>query len=115
MQNQIEPETPADADSETPAFEPAPELKREVAEPTQPLSPEAASQIEGQLRGIDSVRIRVLGDNAAPGRDVAAHLLAKGFAVDVTLAERMMPPPLTRHVFRFQGRTAILTIAPDLP
>lgn len=104
-------------DQNQPGFEPAPDLSREGmdAVPANPLPPEVASQIEAQLRGIDAVNIRVLGDDPSAGRDIAAHLAAKGFAVDVTMAERMIPPPLSRHVFRFQGRTAILTVAPDLP
>ncbi|WP_136683787.1 hypothetical protein [Falsirhodobacter xinxiangensis] len=104
-------------DQNQPGFEPAPDLSREGFEKVQanPLPPEVASQIEGQLRGIDSVNVRVLGDDPSAGHDIAAHLAAKGFAVDVTLAERMIPHPLSRHVFRFQGRTAILTVAPDLP
>lgn len=104
MQDQNQPEQ---------AFDAAPDLRREL--PANPLPPEAAGQIEAQLRGIDAVNVRVLGDDPTAGHDVAAHLANKGYAVEVTMAERMVPPPLSRHVFRFQGRTAILTIAPDLP
>lgn len=113
MQKQIQPEIPVESGSETPLFDPAPQLGR--APEISPLPPEAAVQIEAQLRGIDAVTVRVLGDDPAAGHDVAAHLAAKGFSVDVTMAEQMVPPPLSRHVFRFQGRRAILTIAPDLP
>ena len=113
MQDEIRPVRPAVSNANDAEFQPAPDLTR--APPAEPLSPAVAAQIEAQLRGIDSVQVRVLGDDPSPGRDVAAHLVAKGYKVDISMAERMMPPPLHRHVFRFQGRRAILTIAPDLP
>lgn len=104
-----EPETPKGAE-----FDPAPDLKRPARfEGAEPLSPETASLIEGHLRGVDSVHVRVIGDDPGEGRNIAAHLLAKGFAVELTTGERMVPYPLSRHVFRYDGRTALLTLAPD--
>lgn len=80
-----------------------------------PLDSATAALLDSHLRAIDTVRIRVLGDDPAASVPVEAHLLAKGLGVEVSLADRMIPPPLHRYVFRYQGRTAFLTIAPDLP
>jgi len=85
------------------------------ATPVTPLDSTTAALLDSHLRAIDTVRIRVLGDDASASRPVEAHLLAKGLGVEVSLAEKMIPPPLHRYVFRYQGRTAFLTIAPELP
>lgn len=80
-----------------------------------PLDPKTAAMLDGHLRAIDTVRIRVLGDDPSAAIPVEAHLLAKGLGVEISLADKMIPPPLHRYVFRYEGRTAFLTIAPELP
>lgn len=107
------PEHPAHSDMTEdtgPAFAPAPALRR-----TEPLDHDTAAMIDTHLRAIDTVRIRVLGDDPSASEPVQAHLLARGLGVEVSLSEHMIPPPRSRYVFRYQGRTAFLTIAPDVP
>lgn len=105
MTRDLPPDAPAPADDMT-----APQLHR-VA----PLDPQTAAMIDTHLRAIDTVHIRVLGTDVAAAEPVEAYLLAKGLAVEVSLSDHMIPPPRHRYVFRYQGRMAILTIAPDLP
>ncbi|QUS36719.1 hypothetical protein [Falsirhodobacter algicola] len=87
----------------------------DLPQPAPTLDRETAAMIDTHLRAVDIVRIRVLGDDPAASAPVEAHILAKGLGVEVSLSERMIPPPRNRYVFRYQGRTAILTIAPDMP
>ncbi|WP_045391309.1 hypothetical protein [Falsirhodobacter sp. alg1] len=105
-----EPSAPEDVlhDGRT-VFQPAPELNRPA-----PLDATAASLLDTHLRAIDTVRIRVLGNDLSPSASVQDYLLAKGISVEVSLAEQMIPPPRSRYVFRYEGRTAFLTIAPDI-
>ncbi len=91
------------------AFDPAPDLAR-----IPPLDPKTAALIDTHVRAIDTVHIRVLGEDPAASAPVERHLLAKGMGVQVSLSEHMIPPPRSRYVFRYQGRTAFLTIAPEL-
>lgn len=104
------PAIPDDEQDEAAAFSPPPRL-RSVA----PLDPDTAALLDTHLRAVDMVHIRVLGTDRTAAEPVEAHLLAKGIRVDVSLSEHMIPPPRNRYVFRYQGRTAFLTIAPDLP
>lgn len=90
-------------------FSPAPDLTR-----APPLDDGTATLIDRHLRAIDRVHIRVLGEDRAASQPVEQHLRAKGLGVEVSLSERMIPPPRSRYVFRYQGRTAFLTIAPEL-
>ncbi|MDB6452146.1 hypothetical protein [Falsirhodobacter sp. 20TX0035] len=83
--------------------------------PPTPLDPDTATLIDSHLKAIDTVHIRVLGDDRSASDAVEAHLLARGLGVNVSLSEHMIPPPRNRYVFRYQGRTAFLTIAPDIP
>lgn len=106
------PEHPATSDEtqgRVVTFPPAPELRR-----TAPLDADTAAMMDTHLRAIDTVRIRVLGEDRSASEPVEAHLLARGLGVEVSLSERMIPPPRNRYVFRYQGRTAFLTIAPDI-
>lgn len=92
-----------------------PELTPPDLHRTTPLDHDTAAMIDTHLKAIDTVHIRVLGNDRAASEPVEAHCLSKGLGVEVSLSEKMIPPPLHRYVFRYQGRTAYLTIAPDLP
>ncbi|WP_128253505.1 hypothetical protein [Falsirhodobacter deserti] len=113
MKTHSMPEVPAQSDDMQGTFvnfAPAPDLQR-----ISPLDAETAKMLDTHLRAIDTVRIRVLGDDRSVCEAVEAHILSRGMGVEVSLSEQMIPPPRNRYVFRYDGRMAILTIAPDLP
>ena len=91
-----------------------------IAEASEPL-PEfhfldevSAAHLLAQLRGIQTVTVRLLGDNAHAGPEVVAFLAASGFEVTSETLQRMVPPPSRRFVFRYKGPAATVTIAPYL-
>lgn len=71
-------------------------------------------EMRHQLRGITSVELRQIGGTRAIGHEVLKWLQAEGLEVQFRTLERMTPPPLRRIAFRFQGRQAILTLAPEI-
>lgn len=78
------------------------------------LEARAAQHLLSQLRGVDAVKVRLVGKDDRAGREVVAFLEASGYAVEFQHLGGMVPPPLKRFVFQYQGRDATVTIAPDV-
>lgn len=78
------------------------------------LSLEAAEELRKGLRGIKTVEIRQIGGAASAGEEVASFLQLQGVVTTLTRIALMAPPPLRRYVFRYQGTSAVLTLAPEV-
>lgn len=95
-----------------------PQITPPVPEPHLPvygfLSETDQRDMRHQLRGIAAVEVRQIGGPRTVGLEVLKWLQAEGLEVQFRELERMTPPPLRRIAFRFQGRQAILTLAPEL-
>lgn len=84
-------------------------------ETTQVFDGEARRQLQTRLRGIDHVRVRLLGPDRATALEVVTFLAEAGFEVEFETLEHMIPVPVRRFVLQFKGRAATLTLAPHVP
>ncbi|MEI4472650.1 hypothetical protein [Frigidibacter sp. MR17.24] len=78
------------------------------------LDAEAERFLLARLNGISDVNVRVMGGDPVAGPEVVDFLRSAGFMVTSESVERMVPPPLTRFALRFAGRSATLTVAPEV-
>lgn len=76
---------------------------------------EARQQLQSRLRGIDQVRVRLLGPDRVTALEVVTFLAQAGFEVEFETLDHMVPAPVRRFVLQFKGRTATLTLAPHVP
>ncbi|MDT8856037.1 hypothetical protein RNZ50_13645 [Paracoccaceae bacterium Fryx2] len=74
----------------------------------------ARSQLQARLRGIDHVRVRLLGPDRTTALEVVTFLTEAGFEVEFDTIAHMVPVPVRRFVLQFSGRTATLTLAPHI-
>ncbi|MEI4486198.1 hypothetical protein V8J36_08335 [Frigidibacter sp. MR17.14] len=91
-----------------------PEGKRRFTREPMFLDPAAETFLLGRLNGISDVNVRVLGGDPIAGPEVIDFLRDAGFMVTSEVVERMVPPPLTRFALRYAGRSATLTVAPEV-
>lgn len=75
------------------------------------LDPALARYLLDRLKGVASVTVRTVGDEDPAGAEVLAFLRAEGFATEFQHVERMVPPPLLPLAVRYQGKSAIVTVA----
>lgn len=78
------------------------------------LDEPATRYLMSHLNGVEDVTVRMMGPHPKEESEVVGFLSDAGFSVTSQVLERMVPPPLTRFALRYQGRHAVLTVAPDV-
>ncbi|WP_148292615.1 hypothetical protein [Paracoccus aminophilus] len=75
------------------------------------LDDETLKLLARQLRGMTHAKLRFIGGDPAQERAISDALLALGISSESEHIPDFAPSPQRRYSFRFEGTTAVLTVA----
>lgn len=89
-------------------------MARAGNEKTAALDDGALITLARHLRGMETAKIRFLGDAPETEAAIISAIMALGISVESAHIANVAPAPQRRFSFRYEGRTAIVTVALDV-